>query len=120
MKTIIAGSRESRYAWDISIATIEWAVRASNFIITEVVYGEARGADTQGKEFAIQHGLPYTSFPADWNLYGKGAGYRRNAEMGNYGEQLILLWDGVSKGSNHMLSIARAKNMPYHIHYLFT
>ena len=44
-----------------------------------------------------------------WNVYGKSAGYRRNVEMGLYGDALIAFWDGFSKGTRLMIDIAKEK-----------
>ena len=102
MKTIIAGSRHLN-----SINHVIEAVNLSKFKIAEVICGEARGPDTQGKNWAFIHDIPVKSFPADWEKYGKRAGYLRNEEMAKYGEALILIWDGESKGSEHMLNLAK-------------
>jgi hypothetical protein len=41
-------------------------------------------------------------FKADWKKYGKSAGPKRNMEMAEYADILILIWDGKSKGSKNM------------------
>lgn len=33
-----------------------------------------------------------TKFPADWNKYGKTAGYLRNMQMAEYADALIAFW----------------------------
>lgn len=43
-----------------------------------------------------------TIFQADWNKHGKAAGPIRNKEMANYGDALLLIWDGESRGSKNM------------------
>ena len=45
--------------------------------------------------------------PADWNKYGKRAGYLRNADMAKEAHALIAFWDGKSKGTNHMIQLAK-------------
>lgn len=81
----------------------------------EIICGKARGADTLGKQFAKEYKLSIKYFPADWNTYGKSAGYRRNAEMANYAKEdngiLIAFWDGKSKGTKHMIDIAKGNNI---------
>jgi hypothetical protein len=44
---------------------------------------------------------------ADWDTYGKSAGYRRNADMAKYSDAVVCFWDGVSKGTKHMIDLAR-------------
>ena len=43
-----------------------------------VIEGEARGADTLGREVAESLGLKVEKFPALWEIYGRGAGQGRH------------------------------------------
>jgi hypothetical protein len=73
----------------------------------EIVCGEARGADSLGKNWAIENNKPVKSFPAEWDQYGKAAGYKRNEKMAEYADHLIAFWDNKSKGTKHMIDLAR-------------
>lgn len=110
MKTIIAGSRTIT---DLSL--LEDVIKESGFNITEVVCGGARGVDELGRKWA-ENKVPVKLFAANWNVFGKRAGYIRNVEMADYAEALILLWDGRSKGSKHMLDIADKKGLKIYLH----
>jgi hypothetical protein len=92
------------------------AVAASGFLITEVVSGMAPGIDSLGWEWADNVGIPTTKMPADWRPHGRQdrfAGYYRNVAMGEYaaagpkGGACIIIHDGISGGSQHMLQVAR-------------
>ena len=50
----------------------------------EIVSGVARGADLLGERYARERGYTIKRFPANWDLYGRGAGPIRNAEMAAY------------------------------------
>ncbi|EYB67282.1 hypothetical protein DEIPH_ctg045orf0011 [Deinococcus phoenicis] len=50
----------------------------------EVVTGGASGADTMGKAWALENGIPHRGVPAEWERWGKKAGPLRNAEMARY------------------------------------
>ena len=100
MKIIIAGSRE---VTDYNL--ILEAVRKSEFDISEVVSGNARGVDKLGERYATENNIDLKIFPADWDRYGKRAGYIRNSEMGEYADGLIAIWDGKSKGTKYMIDI---------------
>lgn len=118
MKTIIAGSRNVRDA-----RIVPEAVAAFGLSISEVLNGCAPGADTLGAAWAARQGLPVRDFPARWsdvkgknpkhirhNRYGAyylKAGYERNQRMADEAEALLLLWDGVSRGSADMLERAK-------------
>jgi len=110
MKVIIAGSRSIT-----SYRLAEEAVAASGFEITEVVSGTARGVDRLGELWAARHGVPVTRFPADWGAYGKQAGFVRNADMAEYADALVALWDGGSRGTQHMINLARGAGLKVHV-----
>lgn len=77
-----------------------------------IVCGMATGADTLGRNYAISNGLEVLEFPADWNKYGKSAGYVRNKEMGDVADSAIVFWDGRSKGSKLMIDIMHELKKP--------
>lgn len=77
-----------------------------------VVSGAARGADSLGKAFALEHNLKLYEFPADWDTYGKRAGYIRNAEMGDFADLLVAFWDGESRGTRHMITYMQSLEKP--------
>ena len=76
-----------------------------------IVSGMARGADMMAYNFAIQHQVAIYEFPANWDKFGKSAGYRRNAEMANFSQGLLAFWDGKSHGTKHMIDAARSKKL---------
>lgn len=110
MKTIIAGSRSAD-----SYEELCAAVAKSGFEITEVVSGGARGADRLGEEYADKNLIPMKIFLADWKL-GRGAGHMKNWEMAQYGEALIALWDGQSRGTCNMIYEATKKGLKVYVH----
>ena len=85
----------------------------------EIVSGRAKGADTLGERYAKEHNIPLVMFPAQWNLYGKSAGFRRNAEMLKYAKQkdpvVIAFWDGISHGTKNMIDISRKAKATVHV-----
>lgn len=81
----------------------------------EIVSGTARGADTLGEKYAKEKGFALKKFPANWDLYGKKAGYIRNREMRDYADVCVVFWDGESKGSKHMINLAKEDNMPIRV-----
>ena len=113
MRTIIAGSRKCD-----NMKEVEFAIKTCNFIITTVISGNAKGVDRLGEIWAIKNKIPLKRFPADWNKYHKSAGYIRNEEMANNADALIAVWDGYSKGTEHMINIAKQKNLKIYVHYI--
>jgi hypothetical protein len=82
--------------------------KTSNIII---VSGHARGADTLGEEYAQDEGLDLEIYLAQWDKFGKSAGYRRNEQMAEVADALIAFWDGSSRGTKHMIDIMNKKNL---------
>jgi len=114
MRVLIAGSRSigSAAAVDRALAHAE----GLGLDITEVVSGGARGVDRLGEDWARRRGLPVRVYEPDWARLGKRAGYVRNAEMVRVSEAVVILYDGVSKGTAHTLRIARAAGLPVYLY----
>lgn len=72
-----------------------------------IVSGTARGADTLGERYAQERGYSIEQYPADWEHAGKAAGLIRNAQMASVADALIAFWDGQSRGTAHMIELAR-------------
>jgi len=106
MKVIIAGSRDN-----ITYDDVVNAIEQSKFVITTVISGTARGVDRFGEKYASLNGLDVEKYPADWDTYGKSAGYRRNELMATKADALIAVWDGESKGTKHMIDIAKKNGL---------
>lgn len=110
MRTIIAGSRSVHHFADLesAISKIDWKIES-------VICGEAKGADLLGKQWAKIRKIPIDSHPADWDTYGKSAGYIRNAEMAKNADALIALWDGKSPGTKSMIDLAIKQGLRVHV-----
>lgn len=101
MKVIIAGSRSIT-----NYETIKELLEPYKNVITEVVSGTARGVDKLGERWADNNNILIKRFPANWDEFGKAAGYIRNKEMAIYSDACIVFWDCKSSGSKHMINLA--------------
>ena len=110
MKVIIAGSRGLN-----SMHLLNETMKDLNWEITEVVSGKAKGPDRLGEIWANRRGITIKEFPADWDGLGKSAGYVRNKQMAEYADACIVLWDGVSKGSKHMIDLALSLGLKVYV-----
>lgn len=102
LRVIIAGSRSfSDYdlLCDKCIDIICRKIDESKSPATiRIISGTARGADRLGERFAESFRFLLSRFPADWDMYGKSAGYIRNEQMArfageNHTGMLIAFWD---------------------------
>ena len=111
MRVIVAGGRDfSDFSYlKRTLDTIEAGLGDNDLF--HLVSGTARGADRLAEKWATEKGLCISSFPADWNTHGKSAGYKRNVEMAENADALVAFWDGMSKGTQHMINIASKKKL---------
>ena len=101
---IIAGSRDfTNYEMLKSFLDKMREEVQFNFIVS----GGARGADRLGERYAKENGIELIVMNAEWDKYGKSAGYRRNEDMARIATHLVAFWDGQSRGTMHMIDIAK-------------
>jgi hypothetical protein len=66
---------------------------------TTVNHGNCKGADILAGSVAEKLNYTINKFPAEWNKYGKYAGPKRNQEMVNLKNDLILIFHDDLKNS---------------------
>ena len=127
LRIIIAGGRDFdnyKLLRSKTLKVINQVIRDINHTdsipsqLITIISGTANGADQQGELFAKEFHLELKRMPAQWEEYGKSAGYMRNTQMANFAcldenaqGILIAFWDGKSRGTKHMIDIAKKKNM---------
>lgn len=107
IKVVIAGSRNFN-DYERLKKRCDQILKDNNGVV--VVSGCAKGADTLGEMYAKEKGYNLRKFPADWDRWGKSAGYRRNEQMAEYADAVIVFWDGQSLGTKHMIDLTRKHN----------
>ena len=113
MRVIIAGGRdieEYQYVLD--------AVTNSDFEISTIISGGARGVDTLGERYAKESKIPLEIYEADWKKYGRAAGPIRNEQMAEVADALIAIWDGKSTGTMNMIDQAPTKGLHVYIEFV--
>ena len=87
--------------------------------ITKIIHGGCRGADILGGFIANELNIPVQIFNADWNLYGKSAGPKRNQQMIDDGKPNFVLafHDNIneSKGTKDMINRIIKSKIDYKI-----
>ena len=118
----MAGSRSIS---DYSLVSA--AIKESNFQISEIVSGTAKGVDSLGERWAEENNIPIKRFPAPWDdikdkpeieigqnkfgkKYWKRAGAFRNQQMADYADALIAITNG-SSGTADMIERAAKKGL---------
>lgn len=130
MKVIIAGGRDFT-----DYEKLRKAIAQSGWLITEVVSGGAKGADSLGERWARENNIPVKKFPADWNnlkqkgavvktnkwkkQYNANAGFFRNKQMAQYLSKEhpecrgVILMEG-GNGTADMKKQAKAHDIMIH------
>ncbi len=111
MRTIIAGSSNFNFYDDLlrALYCIGWKP-------TVVLSGGARGVNRLGERWARENNISLEVYPADWDRYGKRAGYIRNSEMIDKAEALLALWDWESLGTKHIIDLATKKSLVMYVY----
>lgn len=117
MKLLIAGSRGITHPFAVVNAIEHFIGSLDPAEITEIVHGGARGVDTLAQHYADLYKLPCKVFLPDWARYFKAAGFVRNAEMGDYADALLAVWDGKSGGTRDMIEGMQSLNKPCFVYY---
>lgn len=82
-----------------------------------IIHGNAPCVDQLAG--AVARGLGYLVevYPADWNKFGRGAGFKRNQQMLTEGKPNLVLafWDGQSRGTKHMIDLALKAGIPVEV-----
>jgi hypothetical protein len=124
MKVLIAGSRcvtagdnltyPPRKFTDEEIAWFFECVKDyhKRYPITEIISGGAAGVDRMGELYGEFFKVPVKQFLPDWKKYGKSAGFKRNAEMVEYADRVIVFWDSHSKGTKHTIDLTERSHKP--------
>lgn len=104
MKVLVCGGRDyNDYDRLEDELNLVWRVHGDFTVIS----GMARGADTLAVRYAEAYDCPLEKFPADWDKYGRSAGYIRNQQMLDEGKpDLVVAFPG-GRGTENMIQIAR-------------
>lgn len=103
MKRVLVCGGRNYYDRDILNLVLFEVVGLNDLVIT----GGARGADALAFGWATENGRSNCVFPANWSLYRKSAGPRRNADMIRHGQpDLVVAFPG-GPGTANMVKQAR-------------
>ena len=117
MRILVTGSRD----WT-DLRTLSHALMATwDYERITVVHGACPTGADEMADWVARHLMPQLevlcvdveTHPADWNQYGKSAGFRRNAEMVNLGADICLAFiKNESKGATHTAALAERAGIP--------
>ena len=97
MKVLIVGSRSIR-DFDLSPHVPEG--------VEVVISGRATGVDTLAEEYADRNRISKMILRPDYARYGRGAPLKRNEEMVRLADVVLVIWDGISRGTKYTVDYA--------------
>ena len=112
MRVIVAGSREFNNYHKLK-KKLDSILKNQTDIT--IISGTANGADKLGERYAEENHHKLEEYPAMWDVFGKSAGYRRNEEMAKVADACVVFWDGKSKGTKHMIDLAKKHKLKLRI-----
>ena len=118
MKLAIVGGRDfDNYTLMESILWDLLKIKGSDVPQDTIISGGARGVDSLAKKYAVEESIPYLEFPAEWNKYGKSAGFIRNQTIVDNCDMVLAFWDGKSAGTADTIAKAKKAKKPTFIVY---
>ena len=66
---------------------------------TVIISGGAAGVDKAAEEAAKEFGLETKIYLAEWETYGRRAGFLRNTQIVEDSEKIVAFWDESSRGT---------------------
>ena len=97
MKLLIAGSRS------ITDFDLSPYIPAD---VDEIISGGARGIDALAEKYADEHKLSKHILRPKYHLYTRGAPIKRNKEMIEMADAVLIVWDGRSRGTRSTIQYA--------------
>lgn len=103
MKVLVCGGRHYHFREGL-YATLDHVLQqsADTDPFDVLIAGGARGADQLAFEWALERGVFFVIFPADWDLYGRRAGPVRNQRMRDEGQPDAGIAFPGGTGTEHM------------------
>ncbi len=68
-----------------------------------VISGGAQGADELAKIYAEENQLDYIEIRPEYSKYGRAATIRRNEQIVDIADYVLVLWDGKSRGTSFVM-----------------
>jgi hypothetical protein len=82
---------------------------------SEIISGGAPGVDMLAERYAKEENLRMTVLRPDYRLFDRTAPLVRNGEIVRRADYVLILWDGVSRGTLNVIMTCLKTNKPYRL-----
>ena len=72
-----------------------------------IISGGANGVDTLAEKYADKHKLSKLILRPQYDKYGRAAPLKRNEIMVDIADEVLVIWDGVSRGTRYTAEYAK-------------
>lgn len=103
MKLLVVGSR--------SVKNFDLSPYISNNVEV-IISGGANGVDFLAEKYADIHRISKYIIRPRYDIYGRGAPIKRNEEMVDISDAVLVIWDGQSKGTQHTIEYSKKTKKP--------
>jgi hypothetical protein len=114
MNIAIVGSRDFKDLDHVRLFLEEVKIKNPTQEYT-IISGGAKGVDSVAEAKAKELGFNTLVFKAEWDKYGKSAGYKRNITIVENADVVYAFWNGRSKGTKHTIDIAERMKKPVYV-----
>ncbi len=111
LKVIVCGSREFEHYNYLKSVLDDFFSTVEDKDIT-IISGGCSGIDQLGEMYAEDNDLKMQRYPAQWKIYGKAAGPKRNREMVAIADMVIAFPKKSGRGTKSLISYANKKGIP--------
>ena len=101
IKLMIAGSR--------SIEEFDFSEYISEDVEL-IISGGAAGVDKLAEKYADKKRISKLILYPNYKLYGRAAPLKRNEIMVDLADEILIIWDGKSRGTKYTAEYAKKKN----------
>jgi predicted Rossmann fold nucleotide-binding protein DprA/Smf involved in DNA uptake len=82
---------------------------------SEIISGGATGVDTFAEQHAAEYGLLMTVIRPDYKTYDRQAPLIRNSQIVSMSDFVLILWDGISRGSLNVIMTCIRTKKPFKV-----
>ena len=108
-KLIVSGLRTCEHKEEVYKEISKYIAEIG--IVEEIISGGSSGVDMFTKEYAREHGIKFKEFEPNWQSDINAAGMIRDTRMAEYGTHLLVISNGINKGSLNLIEEARKNRL---------